>query len=182
MPLVILFILIGIPIIELTVLVRVADDIGAFNTVMLSILTAVVGIGLVRQQGMAVVKSMQETMNQGQSPVREMIHGFFLFFAGVFLMFPGFITDSIGALLILPPVRHLIVNLGFLKALSAQSFHPSGSHGGPHTGPRGDQPNSGPNQTLDGHIIIDGDFHEENSESNDNEPKTDTGEDNENDK
>ncbi len=165
MPLVILFILIGIPIIELTILVKVADDIGAFNTVMLSILTAVVGLGLVRQQGLAVVQSMQKTMAQGQSPVKEMIHGFFLFFAGIFLMFPGFITDSIGALLILPPVRHMIVNLGFLKVLKAQSFHPRSQHP--------NQPGSGPNDTLGGHIIIDGDFVEKNTESNDNEPSED---------
>lgn len=173
MPLIILFILIGIPIIELTILVKVADDIGAFNTVMLSILTAVVGIGLVRQQGLAVVQSMQQTMAQGQSPVREMIHGFFLFFAGIFLMFPGFITDSIGALLILPPVRHMIVNLGFLKILKAQPFHPKGQHpnqsGGSH------------NENLTGHIIIDGDFHEKNSESNDNEPTEGPKKDKEND-
>lgn len=168
MPLVILFILIGIPIIELTILVKVADDIGAFNTVMLSILTAVIGIGLVRQQGLAVVQSMQQTMAQGQSPVREMIHGFFLFFAGIFLMFPGFITDSIGALLILPPVRHMIVNLGFLKALSTQNFHSGGHH--PNNP---NNPGVKPDETLGGHIIIDGDFHEKNSESNDNEPKED---------
>jgi UPF0716 protein FxsA len=165
MPLVILFILIGIPIIELTVLVRVADDIGAFNTVMLSILTAVIGLWLVRQQGLAVVQSMQQSMAQGQSPVREMIHGFFLFFAGIFLMFPGFITDSIGALLILPPVRHMIVNLGFLRALSNAQPNPPGNDPEPGGKKHG--------HSIDGHIIIDGDFREENTESNDNEPKKD---------
>lgn len=109
---IILFILIGAPIIELSVLIDVGGNIGALPTIALCLLTAGMGLTLVRAQGIQVIARMQSAMQAGEPFGQEMIHGLFLLLAGIMLMFPGFISDSIGALLLMPPVRVFLGSLG----------------------------------------------------------------------
>ncbi len=108
MPLLILLIFIGLPLAEISLFIEVGGEIGAGSTILLTIATAVAGVTLARLQGFAVMARMQESMAQGQPPVAELVHGFFLFLAGVFLFIPGFLTDTLGVLLLLPPVRILL--------------------------------------------------------------------------
>lgn len=103
----ILFII--IPLVELYVIIAVGEEIGAFWTVILVLLTAVIGVNLLRIQGMSTLMRAQRNMAQGTSPAMEMIEGIALAVAGVLLITPGFITDSIGFLLLLPASRQAII-------------------------------------------------------------------------
>ena len=127
MPLLILLILIGLPLAEISLFIEVGGQIGAGSTIALTILTAVAGLALARLQGFAVMARMQESMARGQPPVGELVHGFFLFLGGVFLLIPGFLTDSLGVLLLLPPVRILLGRAG-LQSFMAGRARPGARH------------------------------------------------------
>lgn len=132
MPLLILLLLIGLPLAEISLFIKVGGQIGAGSTILLTIVTAFAGLGLARLQGFAVLARMQESMAQGRPPVGELIHGFFLFLAGVFLFIPGFLTDAVGLLLLLPPVRTVLGRAGL------QSFVSAGQGPRARPGSRGD--------------------------------------------
>ncbi|MBC3765701.1 FxsA family protein [Neptunicella marina] len=104
-----LFLLFAImPIIEISLLVNVGEQIGGWNTVAIVILTAILGSYLVRQQGLATLFQAQTKMRSGQLPGQEMAEGLLLVIAGVLLVTPGFITDAFGLLLCLPVTRPAI--------------------------------------------------------------------------
>ena len=113
MPIIILFILIGMPLLEISVFSEVASEIGLGLSIVLTLATAAFGIYIVRLQGLIVMNKMRESLAQSQPPVESLIHGFFLFFAGLFLLIPGFITDSLGALLLFPFIRLYLGKAGF---------------------------------------------------------------------
>lgn len=98
-----------IPLLELYFIIVVGEVIGAFWTVMLVLLTAVIGVNLLRFQGMSTLTRAQQNMAQGQIPAMEMMEGVALAFAGVLLITPGFITDSIGFLCLIPASRQAII-------------------------------------------------------------------------
>ncbi|BAO42967.1 FxsA family protein [Thiolapillus brandeum] len=105
-----LLLLVGAPLLELYVLIEVGSEIGALPTILLSIFTAILGAALVRLQGVSVLLRVQETLARGEAPALEMLEGAVLMMAGVMLLFPGFITDVMGFLMLIPPLRrHLIV-------------------------------------------------------------------------
>jgi UPF0716 protein FxsA len=90
---------------ELWVIVEVASAIGVLQTVGLLILISIVGIWLVKRQGLAVLRRLQATIAEGRTPHRELVDGFLILAAGILLIPPGFITDAVGLALLLPPVR-----------------------------------------------------------------------------
>jgi len=102
---IIFLLIIGLPVLELSVLIDVGDEIGAFNTVLMCLLTAAVGLSLVRMQGLKVFQDMQQQSRVGDPIGDTLVHGFFLLIAGVCLFIPGFVTDAFGALLLIPFVR-----------------------------------------------------------------------------
>ena len=105
-----LAIFVGAPLLELYVLIEVGSQIGASWTILLSILTAVLGGWLVRTQGFAVALRAQQHMRQGSLPALELMEGSALLIVGFALLLPGFITDVIGFLLLITPIRrHAIV-------------------------------------------------------------------------
>lgn len=93
---------------ELSVLIDVGTQIGVFGVVALTILTAAIGLQLVRQQGLRVMRDMQEATKSGQPAGPALVHGFFIAVAGILLFLPGFITDALGALFLVPPIRSLL--------------------------------------------------------------------------
>lgn len=101
--------LLVIPLIELYFLIQVGEVIGALPTVLLTVLTAIVGVALMRQQGLATVQAAQMQMASGESPQQAMMEGVFIFLGGVFLFFPGLISDSIGFLFLIPFVRRFLI-------------------------------------------------------------------------
>lgn len=104
--LLILLLLIGLPLVELYVLIQVGSVIGALPTVVLAILTAVLGAGLVRHQGFGVLRRIRDMNERDESPALEVLDGALLLVAGFFLLLPGFLTDTVGFLLLIPPLRH----------------------------------------------------------------------------
>ena len=108
MPLVLLIIVIGLPIVELFVLIEVGGRIGGFYTIALVLLTAACGLFLVRLQGMSVLARAQSHLAENRVPVVEIVDGLFLLLAGGFLLFPGFITDAFGLALLIPWLRRII--------------------------------------------------------------------------
>jgi UPF0716 protein FxsA len=100
---------ISVPIIEIYFLIQMSDVIGGWYTIALVIVTAMAGARLVRSQGVATTQKMQLMMAQGQMPAMEILEGVVILVAGVLLVTPGFFTDAIGFIALLPPVRkHLI--------------------------------------------------------------------------
>lgn len=102
----ILFILfLTIPILEIFLLIQVGNRIGAGWTIFLVVFTALLGAAMLRMQGLATLRRLQETAARGELPAIPMIEGAFLLVAGALLMTPGFFTDIVGFLFLIPPVR-----------------------------------------------------------------------------
>ncbi len=93
------------PILEMYLLIRVGGYIGAWPTIGLVMLTAVIGVALLRVQGLATLTRGLGRLEGGELPAREMAEGILLAVAGALLLTPGFVTDGFGFLLLLPPVR-----------------------------------------------------------------------------
>lgn len=90
---------------ELWLLVKVGGQIGALSTVAATVLTAVIGLALVKRQGINTLARAQAKQRQGDSPANEMLEGVALLIAGLCLLVPGFMTDAIGFILLLPGLR-----------------------------------------------------------------------------
>ncbi len=111
MPLIILFMVFVMPFLEIGVFVKVGGILGAGNTVLLTLLTGVFGIVLIRWQGLSAVLKIRGQMNQEVFPFEGIFQGALVLLAGVMLFIPGFITDSIGLLLFVPLIRKAIYNV-----------------------------------------------------------------------
>ena len=112
----ILLLIIAIPLIEIYLFIKIGSQIGAFNTISLILITAVIGIYYARYEGLNTLKSGLSQIISNKLPVYEIISGATLAFASLLLIFPGFATDIIGFLLIFPPTRKL-----FLKKFTINS-------------------------------------------------------------
>lgn len=98
--------------IEISIFIQVAHVLGVLMTLILVIFTSVIGMSLVRNQGFKNFLLMQQKMAAGESPAAEMIKSVSLIIAGLLLLLPGFFTDFLGLLLLLPPVqKHLTLKL-----------------------------------------------------------------------
>jgi UPF0716 protein FxsA len=104
MPLLILLFIV-VPIAELYVILQVGEAIGAPLTIALLVADSLLGSWLLKSQGRTVWRRFQETMQAGRVPHREVIDGALVIFGGAFLITPGFLTDIVGVLLLLPPTR-----------------------------------------------------------------------------
>jgi len=131
----ILFLLffVGAPLVELYLLIEVGSQIGALPTIALSVFTAVLGGLLVRMQGFAVLFRAQSQMANKEIPALELMEGAMLLLVGLALLLPGFITDAIGFLLLIPPLRRWLI-VRWLKARGTLQPAP-GTHPGPETRP-----------------------------------------------
>tara|TARA_Y100001960_G_scaffold298512_1_gene345858 strand:+ start:358 stop:768 length:411 start_codon:yes stop_codon:yes gene_type:complete len=105
----ILLLLISIPLIEIYLFIKIGSYIGAFNTVFLILVTAIVGIIYARYEGFNTLRSGISQLIKNEMPVYEIISGAALTFAALLLILPGFATDLIGLILIFPPTRKLIL-------------------------------------------------------------------------
>jgi|TARA_B110000914_G_scaffold93894_1_gene82554 UPF0716 protein FxsA len=103
-----LLLIIGIPIIEVYLFIKIGSQIGAFNTILLIFITAFLGIIYARYEGFNTLKSGMSQIVKNELPVYEIISGAALAFAALLLILPGFATDLLGLLIIFPPTRKLI--------------------------------------------------------------------------
>ena len=105
-----LLIIIGLPILEIWIMIKVGTQIGALNTILLIFLTAILGLYFARIQGLSTIKSGFYNLYQNKIPVYEIISGASIAIASVFLIIPGFVTDFIGFVLLIPFTRKIIIN------------------------------------------------------------------------
>lgn len=105
-----------VPLIEIYLLIEVGSVIGAGWTILLVVLTAVIGVNLLRQQGVSTLMRANQVMSQGQIPAMEMMEGIVLAVGGALLITPGFFTDILGFLCLIPQTRR-----GFIRRLLLNS-------------------------------------------------------------
>ena len=104
-----LILIIGIPLIEIYLFIKIGSQIGAFNTVLLILTTAIAGVAYARYEGFNTLRSGMSQLIKNEMPIYELISGATLAFAALLLIFPGFATDFIGILLVIPLTRRLIL-------------------------------------------------------------------------
>ena len=129
-----LLLLIVVPVVEIYFLIQVGGVIGAFSTIVLIVITAVFGAYLFRQQGLATFQRVQATIARGEIPALEMIEGLVLMVSGGLLLTPGFFTDTVGFLCLVPLLRAKIA-LSVIKNQvgGASSFQQGGFKQDPHS-------------------------------------------------
>lgn len=124
-----------VPIVEMLVLIKVGGLIGALPTVGLVLLTAVIGLALLKQQGISTLMRAQEKVDSGELPANEMVEGIFLAVGGALLLTPGFVTDFFGFCCLIPGVRQVLLkraivmfkpNVVFYSNQSARSRYEQG--------------------------------------------------------
>ena len=130
------------PIVEMYLLITVGGYIGALPTIALVMLTAVVGVALLREQGIATLTRGRRRLESGELPAREVAEGILLAVAGALLITPGFVTDTLGFLLLVPPVRGAVAR----RMLDRMVVVGTGG-AGPRAGERGRPPGA------DGRVI-----------------------------
>jgi UPF0716 protein FxsA len=144
-----LLLFITIPIAEMYLLILVGSHIGALPTIGLVVLTATVGLWLLKLEGLATLARLQNRINQGEIPGQELLEGIMLLIGGALLLTPGFFTDAIGFVCLIPvlrkPIAQWLINRGMIGALG--NIHVGGNRVWP------DQ---------DGSTTIEGEFEEQN--------------------
>jgi UPF0716 protein FxsA len=149
MAILILLAILCIPIAEIAVLIKAGQVIGVGWTLILIVLSGILGAALMRRQGLKVLAETQRKLDRGELPVGEMFDGLCVLMAGTLLLIPGFLTDVVGLLLFIPPVRLLLGTLLLSAIMRSRNSHiwVNGVEVGPG-GRRGQ--NGGP--------VIDGDY------------------------
>ena len=104
-----LFLIIGIPIIEIYLFIKIGSQIGPFNTILLILLTAIIGVAYAKHEGFNTLRSGISGLMRNEMPIYEMISGATLAFAAILLILPGFATDTLGILLVFPYTRKLFI-------------------------------------------------------------------------
>ena len=115
-----LILILSIPLIEIYLFIKIGSSIGAFNTISLILLTAIIGVAYARYEGFNTLRSGMSQLVKNEVPIYEIVSGAALTFAAVLLIIPGFATDFLGLLLIIPITRKLIFN-GFSKRFNKKN-------------------------------------------------------------
>lgn len=145
---ILLLIFIGVPLIEIAVFIQVGGWLGLAPTLLIVIATAVIGTALLRRQGLATLARARQNMEHGTLPVVELFDGLCLLLAGAFLLTPGFFTDALGALLLVPAFR-TVLRISVAARIFANA---SGVVNGQPVNPGGQARQAGP-YDRDGDII-----------------------------
>ncbi|MEQ8266165.1 MAG: FxsA family protein [Parvibaculum sp.] len=147
MPLLLFFIFIAVPVIEIAIFIQVGGIIGVPATIGIVLATAFLGASLLRIQGLQTWRRAEAAMRRGEPPVAEMLDGVLLFIAALLMVTPGLFTDCIGVALLIPPLRRAAGRAAArrLAASGGFSVHMRGGMGpgGPGTG-GGARPGAGP--------------------------------------
>ena len=167
---------IGVPLVEIAVFIQVGGWIGLGWTLVLVVLTAILGTWQLRAQGLATLLRARDQVDRGALPARELFDGACLLVAGALLLTPGFVTDATGFLLFLPPVRDKLREL--LARYVQTSMETRRFVGGEEvgTGPRG-RPGRGPSRGHGGgHSggqgpVIDGEYRDVSETAQPDRPK-----------
>ena len=115
-----IILILGIPLIEIYLFIKVGSEIGALNTILLILTTAVVGVWYARYEGFNTLRSGMSQLIKNELPLYEIVSGAAIAFAALLLILPGFATDIIGILLVLPLTRKIILSKYSKKYSSTQ--------------------------------------------------------------
>jgi UPF0716 protein FxsA len=106
MRLILIFII--VPLIEILLLIEIGSRIGTLNTLLVIILTGILGASMMRHQGFTIIRNIQADLSQGRMPTGELINGALVLAGGIVLLTPGFFTDAVGFILLIPATREYI--------------------------------------------------------------------------
>jgi UPF0716 protein FxsA len=112
-----------VPIAELAVIITVAGEIGVLNTIAALIVISVVGAWLAKREGLGVLRRVQAAINEGRVPAAEVVDGMLILFAGALMLTPGFLTDVLAIVLLLPPTRAVIRGVLLKRFRTRASMH-----------------------------------------------------------
>ncbi|MGH3982561.1 MAG: FxsA family protein [Pseudonocardiaceae bacterium] len=146
----ILLILLVAAIIELAVLVAVGKAIGVLATIGLLILASLVGVALLRHEGARTLVAFREALHTRRPPHRELIDGMLIAAAGVFIVLPGFVSDVLGLLLLLPPTRALVRRRMLRSAVRHTGTNHTGTN---HTGTNHTTARFAPGAVVEGEVV-----------------------------
>ena len=150
---------IAVPLGEMLLLVEVSDRIGFLTTLGMVVATAVIGVQILKRQGFATLTRANQKLQSGQIPAQEIVEGMLLAAAGALLLTPGFITDTIGFVLLTGPLRRPIarsvVRSGMVKAMGGGSRQGLALANGAVA--------AGRQERQDGSNVYEGDYHEESA-------------------
>jgi UPF0716 protein FxsA len=128
-------IFVAVPIIEIALFIQVGGAIGLLPTLAIVVLTAVIGTSLMRHQGMQALARLQRQIDAGGDPTGPIAHGALILVAGVLLLTPGFFTDTLGLLLLIPAVRERVIAWGAARiTVQTIGFGRAGPRGRPQGG------------------------------------------------
>lgn len=116
-----LILILAFPILEIATFVYVGQWLGVWNTVGLVVLAAILGVIILRSQGLGALRKINRDLSRAQPPAEGIVDGFMIVVASILLIIPGFISDVVGLLLIVPPVRHLVWRL-FGRSIRVQTY------------------------------------------------------------
>ena len=131
--LVVLFIV--VPIVELAVIIQVGQAIGVLPTIALLIADSILGAVLMRSQGRAAWRNFNLALGEGRPPAREVLDGVLVIFGGALLLTPGFTTDALGLLLLIPPTRAVVRRVLVRRLLPRMVVSSASRFAGPRFGP-----------------------------------------------
>jgi UPF0716 protein FxsA len=106
--LVLLFVFVVMPLIELAVFILIGQAIGFLNAIAILLLISIGGVLIVRHQGIGIYRRVRLQLREGIVPAAELVDGLLILIAGLLLIIPGYITDAVGLALLLPPVREFV--------------------------------------------------------------------------
>tara|TARA_B100001093_G_C26594260_1_gene912952 strand:- start:492 stop:917 length:426 start_codon:yes stop_codon:yes gene_type:complete len=118
-----LLIIIGFPILEIALMIKIGKSVGILNTILLIFLTAIIGTYYARIEGLNTIKSGMVNLYQNKHPLYEMISGASIAIAAILLILPGFVSDTFGFLLLIPFTRKLIINRFFKNRIKTKNQH-----------------------------------------------------------
>jgi UPF0716 protein FxsA len=121
-------IFVAVSLLELALLIKVGQAIGFWSTIGIIVVTAALGVAVMQSHGLKTMQRAQESLAEGKTPVDSVVDGTFVMFAGLLLISPGLITDVLGLLLLIPPVRRLIGNWSMGKLLASGKVHTWTTH------------------------------------------------------
>jgi UPF0716 protein FxsA len=116
-----------IPAIEIALFIQIGGAIGVIPTLLLIVVTAVLGVTLLRMQGLLTLVRVQESLDRGEIPAIELVEGLMLLISGAFLLTPGFFTDAVGFAVLVPVVRRSVA-LWLLSNVNITGFHTGKPH------------------------------------------------------
>lgn len=175
---VLLFLFIVVPIVEIALFVQVGGFLGLWPTIALVLVTAIVGASLVRSQGIATLMSVQQRLQQGELPAQQIVEGVMLAVSGVLLLTPGFMTDALGMVVLLPAPRAMLAKQLMsrvkVQGMASGSGFSAGFGGGQGFGghsPFGHQDSEPFNSRSSGGDVFDGEFERKDDNKDNDNPK-----------